>query len=206
MAALTWFWDLLYPRKCSLCEALGPVSPCDACLSQFVPHPDGLVSGHGPVAARLALYRYEGKAEEAVKALKYSRRTALAARMSALMRDAYDQIGYVPDAIVPVPIHWRRRCHRGFNQSELLCEAFPSELVQPNLLERWKATTPQVRLTREQRQKNLRGAFKGTQVVPDHVLLIDDVYTSGHTAEECARTLIQGGAKRVTVLTFCAGE
>ncbi|MFZ4507820.1 MAG: ComF family protein [Fimbriimonas sp.] len=196
--------DWVYPPRCSLCERFGPDSPCDRCL--------GLCTAWEskelplmPVDYAHAIFNYDGPAMEAVKALKYARKTALAKRMAALIRDGYDTLGHFPDAIVPVPIHWRRRCQRGFNQAEMLAEALPADLVRPRLLVRTRATRPQVGLTTEQRLLNLVGAFGAGPLVPAHVMLIDDVYTSGQTARECAKALKAGGAKTVGILCFASG-
>lgn len=107
--------------------------------------------------------------------------------------------------IVPVPIHWTRRCFRGFNQTELLVEAFPPEQLGTGLIQRIRATKPQARLNPEEREANLFGAFAGG-TAPDKVLLVDDVYTSGHTARECARVLKSAGARQVGVISFASGD
>lgn len=198
--------DWLYPPKCVLCQALEPACPCDACLSQFPPCDQGMVVQAGALSYHAAAFRYEGKAMQAVKALKYDRATALATGLARCLRGAFDAHRLTPDVIVPVPIHWRRRCFRGFNQSELLAEALPEDLLAPALLVRIRNTQPQVRVSREQRETNLVGAFRAHAPVPDHVLLIDDVYTTGHTATECARTLVAAGARRVGILTLCTGS
>jgi len=111
------------------------------------------------------------------------------------------------DFVVPVPIHWRRRCDRGFNQSELLCEEWPLERVSFDVLARIRATRPQVGLTLEERRNNLKGAFHASpSVAGKSVILIDDVYTSGGTVNECAKTLKQNGARWVGAYVFASGD
>lgn len=157
----------------------------------------------GVLAYRAALYLYRGRVAEAVQALKYSRRTALAHWMAEQMATAPERFGLSFDAAVAVPIHWSRRASRGFNQSELLA----SELAPlQGALMRVRRTPPQVGLSREQRQTNLIGAFSATDAVRGlRVMLVDDVLTSGSTARECARALLSAGAAEVGMLTF-AGE
>jgi len=120
------------------------------------------------------------------------------------MREGYEASGLdSADAIVPIPIHWSRRAMRGFNQAEELCRHLPSEKVSTDLLFRIKATKPQVGLDREARVRNLLGAFRASiDAKGMHVLLVDDVTTSGHTAEECAEALLKAGATEVSLLTL----
>lgn len=155
-----------------------------------------------------AAFRYDGRAAQAVRRLKYDRATALAAPMASLLAEAAGRLRLDEvDAVVPVPIHFLRRCSRGFNQSELLCERFEPALVRTDLLRRVRFTRPQVGLTREQRSRNLRDAFRASRKVEGlSVLLVDDVLTGGFTMLECARTLTDAGAACVQGLVFCFEE
>jgi len=113
--------------------------------------------------------------------------------------------------VVPVPLHARKRAQRGFNQSELIARAALKQLNRPerfqlslHSLVRVRETESQIGLTRHQRRENLRGAFKVSdpdQVSGRNVLLVDDVFTTGTTAAECARVLRRAGAERVYVAT-----
>lgn len=124
--------------------------------------------------------------------------------LSTLMLKGYEELELTEfELIVPIPIHWRRRAWRGFNQAEALASKLPKDLLQPNALHRVRATPPQARLNREQRTKNLIGAFQASpQVAGKSVLLIDDVRTSGHTAEQCALAMLEQGATKVGLLTL----
>ena len=120
------------------------------------------------------------------------------------------------DMIIPVPLHISRMRTRGFNQSYLLVRnwnqmAAPGgELsggyrIEPDLLVRSRATAPQTSLGRKQRSDNIKKAFALTdrnEVAGKRILLIDDVYTTGATVNECARELLNGGAGQVDVLTL----
>ncbi len=151
----------------------------------------------------VSLYAFEGRAAQAVKRLKYARVTALAKPMADLMEHRRQELPD-HDAIAAVPIHPSRRRSRGFNQSELLCEAMPRDLLRHASVLRIRKTRPQVELTRAERRVNLQGAF---DVLSDlsgmKILLIDDVVTSGGTALACAEALKQQGAVEVGLLTFC---
>jgi ComF family protein len=114
-------------------------------------------------------------------------------------------------AVVPVALHVRKRAQRGFNQSELIASAALKQLARPerfqeltDVLLRRRETGSQIGLTRHQRRENLRGAFavaNPERLANRDVLLVDDVFTTGTTASECARVLRRAGAKRVWVAT-----
>lgn len=199
------FFDWLYPSRCALCSALGDDPICETCLQDFEPI-DRVQQpfDSGPLKLVTVLYRYHDRVGQAVRRLKYSRATALASPMGSMMKQGLERNGLTQyDLVVPIPIHWSRRCVRGFNQSELLSEDLDN--VDASALTRVRRTKPQARLSREQRLHNLIGAFKAGDVEGKSVLLIDDVLTSGETVRECARTLAAAGASEVAALAF-AGE
>lgn len=111
------------------------------------------------------------------------------------------------DNIIPVPLHILRLRWRGFNQSLIFARAIGQRIkvpVDPWLLSRTRPTPPQTKLSREDRRANVRGAFQvhtPVRVKGKRLLLVDDVYTSGATVEECARTLYQSEARSVDVFT-----
>jgi ComF family protein len=112
------------------------------------------------------------------------------------------------ELILPVPLHPKRLRWRGFNQSVLLARQVSRAYntpMDPFVLVRRRETPPQTQLTEEERRKNMRGAFAVNPNKPiknKAILLIDDVYTSGATVNECSRTLRRAGAKNVYILTL----
>lgn len=116
--------------------------------------------------------------------------------------------------IVPVPLHWRRQLHRGFNQAELISSLLAEQLGIPHLklLKRNRYTTTQTRLERAERLKNLEGAFTVNRKFRKksdfkQVILVDDVFTTGSTSEECASVIKKEYAKveNIVVLTVLRG-
>jgi ComF family protein len=112
--------------------------------------------------------------------------------------------------VAPVPLHWWRRLQRGFNQSDLLGRELARAYrlnYNAHLLRRVKFTKRQALVPRERRAENVKGAFKvrrgsAAEVRDAGVLLIDDVVTSGHTIHECAKVLLDAGAREVWVASF----
>ncbi len=198
--------DFVFPKRCALCDLLGERAICDSCFADFESADEETQPPEG-IHATSSLFVYTGRAAQAVKRLKYERATALAHPMAELLADFAESTSMCEaDIIVPVPIHWSRKCIRGFNQSELLCDCIRHAPVSLDLLSRRVATRPQVGLSPEERRKNLSGAFSTSRHLNDEVvLLVDDVTTSGQTATECAKTLVEAGAKQVRLLTFALG-
>lgn len=153
---------------------------------------------------------YDDVARDLVHRLKYDDRLDLAAPMARMMGRSGAELLAQADCLVPVPLHWMRLWRRRFNQAALLARAIGRDAgvpCDPGALARVKATRSQVGLSRPARAANLQGAFR----VPDaarprlqgrRVVLIDDVTTTGATANAAARALMRGGAVCVDVLTF----
>jgi ComF family protein len=160
--------------------------------------------------AAYAYGEYEGPLRKLIHEFKYSGVSQLAAKLGPMMSGAMPREQRF-EAIVPMPLHWRKRLERGFNQSELLAKVLSKRTGIPvvNALRRRKSTTPQAGLTRAQRRTNVAGAFEADErerIDGRHVLLIDDVLTTGATASACAAVLKRAGARRVTVLTLARAD
>jgi ComF family protein len=165
-----------------------------------------------PVFGRArAVVRYDdGPARRLVHRLKYSDRLELARPMGAWMARAGAEILGEADLIVPVPLHRFRLMFRRFNQAAALahCVSNVSAVpVESQALVRVKPTPPQVGLSRVQRAGNVQGAFRVQEeakpkIFGARIVLVDDVLTSGATANAASRALLRGGAKSVDVLVF----
>lgn len=131
---------------------------------------------------------------------------------SLLLRaHAYHFQGLCPDVIIPVPLHAGRLRNRGFNQSLEIARGLSRELnvsLQPAALERTRRTKAQSGLERKERLNNVRGAFHADQerIRGKHVLLVDDVSTTGATLSACARTLRRAGADQVDALVLAVAS
>ncbi len=153
---------------------------------------------------------YEGTLRELIHLYKYRKIRTLVRPLSNLLMSALPRTEPF-DAITPVPLHWRKRWQRGFNQSELLAREIAGRTGIPmlNAVRRVRATQTQAGLSNTGRRQNVTKAFaiKGGErwrrrISGKRILLIDDVMTTGSTAASCALALKQGGASRVVFLTI----
>jgi ComF family protein len=157
-----------------------------------------------------AAVRFDDVARDLVHRLKYGDRLDLVATMGGWMARAGSELTRDADALVAVPLHWRRLWGRRFNQAALLAKEVAAACGRPVLtgpLKRVRATPQQVGLTRNERTVNVQGAFAVTPegkaaIHGKRLVLVDDVLTSGATVDTCARALLRGGAANVDVLVF----
>ena len=155
-----------------------------------------------------AAVRYDDVSRILIHGLKYSDRLDLAPMLGRWMARAGHALLEDADALVPVPLHWRRLWARRFNQSAALAKIVSQASGVPvvgDALKRVKATLQQVGLTASERALNVQGAFAvadRSRVAGRRLILIDDVLTSGATIDACARALNRAGAAAVDVLVF----
>jgi ComF family protein len=157
-----------------------------------------------------AAVRYDDVARTLVHALKYQDRTDLAPAMGRWMARAGRELIEQTDALIPVPLHWRRGWSRRYNQSGALARVIERQTgakLLSEVLRRVRPTLQQIGLSRAQRASNVQGAFKvaterQSEIQGRRVVLIDDVLTSGATVDACARALLRAKAASVDVLVF----
>lgn len=189
------------------CERLG--MPFQVDLGQPLLSPAAIADP--PVFERArAVAEYDGTASLLVHRLKYNDRLELARALGTMMTRAGAELLKEADVIVPVPLHRWRLWRRRFNQAMALASVVSTESglpCDPSLLDRVKHARRQVGLTKAQRQENLQGVFRVPLVAKarlkgKRVLLIDDVLTTGSTANAASRALLRGGAASVDILAF----
>ena len=191
--------DVLAPRTCAACDAETNYTFCETCRSPapcFRKLDDVPLVTAGvyepPLSTAIVRFKYEGRAELA---------PPLASLLAPPLRALALPAGCV---LVPVPLHRRRLATRGYNQAALLAQALAAELrlpCAPRLLLRTRETERQVGKTRELRLINAQGAFQVNEPAyarltdsPAHVVLVDDVVTTGSTVRACAQALTAAGA------------
>jgi len=168
-----------------------------------------------PYERAVAYGNYAGELRELIHLLKFQFVRPAAPVLGRMLAETVACLERVMPvgtiAVVPVPLYHRKRAQRGFNQAETIAREALRELKRPKrfelcagVLRRSRETGSQIGLTRHQRRENLRGAFTvsdPTRIAKGDILLIDDVFTTGTTASECARVLLRAGAARVWVAT-----
>lgn len=200
-------WSTIRFIERPFCERLGTPFALD--IGGTLHSPAAIA--HPPSFQRArAVAAYDGAARSLVHKLKYNDRTELAEALGLMMLRAGAELLADADLIVPVPLHRWRLWRRRFNQAAALAQVVARQANIPcdmQMLRRVKITRSQVGLTRSQRRDNLSGAFRVAEsarlrLAQKRVLVIDDVVTTGSTANAVARALLRGGAQTVDVLSF----
>jgi len=215
----TLFTHWLLPQNCFLCGDISRQSICLACLNDL-PY-------QGPACIRCAkvlketgicqqcrkespLYHHTQAAfdyvypiDKMILSAKFHHNLAILNLLGHLMAE-YLVIEQYPDVLIPVPLHIKRLRHRGYNQSLELAKCIAKQtgiLLDSKACKRIKHTRPQTTLSKPQRQTNVEAAFKVEQIQPhwQHIVLIDDVMTTGATVRELALAFKKAGVSRVDV-------
>lgn len=230
------FFNILFPRdiKCLVCkEELSHntlYSICDKCMDSlpFIRGKICLRCGQ-PLSneanyclrcknnkfefkANRSVFTYRGAIRKLIKNLKYDNMKYLAKTFSNFIASEIMNYSVNFDMVVPVPLSERRRKIRGYNQAYLLCKSLQDKLhfdVREDVLIKIKHTPSQAYLSVEERRKNLEGSFKVVDksfVKGKTILIVDDIYTTGSTMNECAYTLKKAGAKEVYCMTLAHAD
>lgn len=224
--------DLVFAPHCCACDARGARGLCRVCRASLYPVdsacPRCAVPIEGPVsiicrrcrrdpphhALACSPYRYGGELGRALRRMKYQRRPDMARDLAPLFAPALHAVAELADIAVPVPLHWRRLCERGFNQAADLLQ-FASRgaplPIDKLSLRRVRATAPQSGLCAEERRANTANAFavlpgRAARVRGKRVLLFDDIMTTGATMNACARALLSAGADSVIAFSVARAE
>jgi len=213
-------------RLCEPCNiallSLVGLSYCPRCGTTIGPNipvrPDGCPGCPSTLPRFAQVFRlgpYADPLRTVIRELKYHRRDTMRRRMGQLLGQLVaagiqdDQTA--PQLVMPAPMHWRRRIVRGWDHARALADAVGQELRLPvgHELVRLRNTPQQAQLPRSRRITNVKGAFavKNADALSGaSILLVDDVTTTGATANEAARTLLQAGAARVTLAVIAKSE
>jgi ComF family protein len=216
--------ELVYPTYCAGCGRHGDVF-CPACAQSLVRidsglscpvcgRPVGTASVCGECMTRRKPFEqghfgfsYEGPLREAMHAFKFRGRKDVGRMLVRMLQDEIVPLGALFDVIVPMPVTEKRLRERGFNQSYIIGQEMAAMTGKPlvyTALKKVRETRDQYTLSKDERRRNIRGAFavarKERDIIKKNVLLVDDLYTTGNTAAEAALTLRR--AKAGSVLLF----
>ena len=220
---VNWLLEALYPRKCVGCGKGGSYvcKECEVGMweeEQICPiccrnSRYGLRHKYckGDLEGLTCYWAYEGMAKKFISRAKYNGQfdvlETLISKFEFLNKFQFfnfQKFLEISPVVVPVPLHPRRLRERGFNQADIIAEAFASRhslACNSHLLLRVKETSPQVGKTREERMRSMAGAFEikhdSSFMIPDSVLLVDDVWTTGATMRECSRVLKKAGVGQI---------
>jgi len=223
MEYLKPIWDIVFPKKCTNCKKEGAylcedclslieINPYRQCLCEKMEKRDKCDDCKNKYLNKIfSAASFQNKIlKEAIHKFKYGYIKDLAQQLSILILSHLQIIELEIDkslVVIPVPMTNKKKRRRGFNQSEemgkIISEATDIPLFN-NVLIKTKETSPQMELKREERMNNVKNCFEiqNEKNIKDKIiLLLDDVYTTGSTMEECAKTLKQSGAKEVWGLT-----
>ena len=195
-------------NRCQLCKERSTTEKgcCAFCAK-------GLFKPQVSRTLKLSLGPYEGRLEQAVRALKYKQVTRLGKLFGFEIAKEVTKQFWTIDAVTAVPLHWRRYMERGYNQAALIGREVAEHLEIPYdaCIKRKRYTQQQAKLSGHQREQNVKAAFEVPEtskadVRGKRILLIDDVYTTGMTLEACKRSLELCGAKSVYIAVVARAQ
>jgi len=204
--------DFLFPPHCPLCGAyvdtLG--AWCPACLDQTIQVHTLPLPMQNYISTVRAVGSYRGGMKKFIQVLKYQKKLAMLPAIHTLLDKALPKKDFAGiDYVIPVPLHSKKLQDRGFNQAEKIFHPWANacQLIWLDALIRCRDTKPQYKMTVAERRSNMRGAFslrEDLKVREKKVLLVDDIFTTGVTMQECAMVLKKAGAKKICGLTLAS--
>ncbi|MFA6422714.1 MAG: ComF family protein [Candidatus Buchananbacteria bacterium] len=224
--------NLFFPKRCIECQSYGSFL-CDSCLGKLkVPansecHNCRLSSQNGKLCDQCAgksfldflwiMGDYDDQIiKDIICKIKYEYIEELSYALDKLIKDFFVEVQYFKNSLfVPVPLHRRRLLERGFNQAQLISERVSQIIggvIDVNLLVRIKYNAPQAKLSAKERRANLAGFFKINTERSEFydkkrpIILVDDVYTTGTTMQECAKLLKNEGFESVGGIVIARGK
>lgn len=219
------WWHRLFPLPCCLChlnsnnrynlcaycaESLPwQQQTCRTCALTLTPQASSSLCGAclkrpPPIDYLHAAFNYEPPLLQLIYQFKFGRSLDIGLVLTRALYHALQKkrLDTLPDCLIPMPLHKKRLRERGYNQAVEIAKPLGRWLhipVKLHACRRIKATAPQTLIATKDRKANLKGAFAVVQKLPPHVAIIDDVYTSGSTALELARTLRRAGVLHVDI-------
>lgn len=205
---------ILFPPRCPVCRQWADNRGwCRQCIAKTARARQIALALHklAWLDEVVVVTEYTGVVQRLIRDMKFRRLTRQAAKLGHLLEYAVASDQYADIAmVVPVPLHADRHRERGFNQTALIFEPWAAQrgLAWRDVLARTRATRPQWELTLTERRQNIKGAFMVTRpelITGKQILLVDDIFTSGLTMDECARVLKRAGAIGVKGLALASG-
>lgn len=209
--------DLIYPQTCSICGNMQKKSLCNKCKIKLQKEFEFKTDNYEQDASKNFMehhyfFRYENLIRSQILALKFQEKPFVYKTIGYFLKNMQKSFEKLEkyDIIVVVAISKQRRKERGYNQSQLIAKEISKITQKPivtKVLYKTKNTVPQSTLNKKQREENARGVYKVkniNKIQNKKILIIDDIYTTGNTVNECAKVLLQNGVKKdnIGILTI----
>lgn len=204
--------DLIYPQVCGICGNINPKSLCNKCKvklrNEFEYKTDNYEQDLSKnFVEHNYFFKYEKLIRSQILAIKFQEKPYVYKTIAEFIKNMQKSFVNLKkyDIIIIIPISNQRKRERGYNQSELIGKEISKIIKAPiskNVLYKIKNTVAQSTLNRKQREENAKGVYKAknvSKIYNKKILLIDDIYTTGNTVNECANALIQKGIKRTNI-------
>ena len=208
--------NLVYPSTCGFCNKISKNYLCKKCEFKIKEYEIKNKKRYIVKDKKLyfdelfCIYKYEGIIREVILKYKFENKAYSYKTFSKIILNNKKICGFLKtyDIIIPVPVHKKRKRQRGYNQTELIAKEIAKEMnlkIERNVLIKTINTKPQSELSKEDRKCNIKDVFKvqnKEKILKKNILIFDDIYTTGSTANECAKTFKKAGVKKVGVLTI----
>ncbi len=213
---IEYLLQLIYPNVCGICEQINKNSLCEKCKLELDKKIIGKIHNYTNNVSKIFnkhyyIFKYDGQIRKLLIDYKFNNKAYLYKTFSQIILNNTNIINFIKnyDIIIPVPIHKKRFNTRGYNQSELLAKEISKKLkdvdFRNDVLIKIKDNTAQSTLNKKERILNVKGAYriKNEKFIKEKtVLLIDDIYTTGNTVNECSKVLMENGAKEIGIFTI----
>lgn len=204
--------ELIYPNVCGFCNKICKNELCNRCKNKIKKYEINIITKpqNRYFEELISIFKYEGIIREKIIQYKFGDKAYMNNTFAKIILKNEKICGLLKkyDIIIPVPIHKKRKAQRGYNQTQLIANKISKCLnikLCNNVLVKNKNTIAQSKLNKKKRVQNIKGVFKilnSEKIKGKDILLLDDIYTTGSTANECSKILKKAGAKTVGVLTI----
>lgn len=208
--------NFIYPPACGFCGEICKEYLCKKCEISIIKNLKCKIDIYNESINRyynehLYLFKYEGKIREKILDYKFNDKSYLYKTFSEIILKNKKACGFLNsyDIIIPIPIHKKRKKERGYNQSELIAKDIVNRInslkMDKDNLYKCKHIKPQSTLTKKERTENIKGAYRirdKSKIEDKKIIILDDVYTTGSTVNECSKILKEAGAEKIGILTI----
>ncbi len=206
--------NFIFPKACGFCGEITNSYLCEYCneylkqrqMNKIQKYDDKFFDEH------LWIYEYKDEVREKIIDYKFNNKSYLYRTFLQIILSTESVCNYIKkfDILIPVPIHKKRAKKRGYNQSELIAKGIAKNIksiqLQTNIIEKIKNIKPQSTLSKDMRIENVKNAYRLKKcdicLKNKNILLIDDVFTTGSTVNECAKILLQTECNKVSIITL----